>query len=276
MTAPPAVVVIPCFNEAHRLDGDQVLTFLDQQGVELLLVDDGSTDATPAVLAELESKDPDRVTVVRSELNVGKGEAVRRGMAEAIAAGATVVGYFDADLATPPSEMLGLLDVLVASDGVDVVIGSRVALLGRHIRRNELRHWVGRVFATFASRALGIRIYDTQCGAKVFRVTPALDAALGEPFDSRWGFDVELLGRLLSPSSIDVEPVTEDRMCEVPLHTWTDVRGSKIRASVAPRLVLELAGALWATGRRRRRVASARSSRDRTPATASGRPSSSG
>jgi dolichyl-phosphate beta-glucosyltransferase len=113
------------------------------------------------------------------------------------------------------------------------VFGSRVARLGSSIERNAWRHYLGRAYATVASIALGITVYDTQCGAKVFRVNETLVAALAEPFRSSWAFDVELLGRLLRGTpSTPGEPVTS--FVEVPLDTWRDVAGSKLR--VAPAL----------------------------------------
>ena len=80
----------------------------------------------------------------------------------------------------------------------DVILASRVSLLGRRIVRSTRRHYLGRIFATLASRILRVAVYDTQCGAKLFRCAPALAAALRDPFLSRWVFDVELLGRLLT------------------------------------------------------------------------------
>ena len=109
----------------------------------------------------------------------------------------------------------------------EVKDGSRVALLGRTIERSALRHVLGRVFATGASLALGLPVYDTQCGAKVFRATPSLLLALERPFRSRWAFDVELLGRLLAGGE-GVPPTDPARMVEVPLGEWRHVSGSKI------------------------------------------------
>ena len=87
---------------------------------------------------------------------------------------------------------------------------------------------------------LGLQVYDTQCGAKVFRAMPALRAALSEPFRSRWAFDVELLFRLTRRNG-DLEPLTTDAMLEVPLDEWSDVGGSKLGPREAVRAAVDLA-----------------------------------
>jgi hypothetical protein len=159
-------------------------------------------------------------------------------MLAALATDATLVGYLDADLATPPPEMMRLVRTILESD-VSVVLAARVALLGRRIVRKPSRHYLGRVFATFASMLLGLPVYDTQCGAKVFRRTPALQAALAKPFSARWAFDVELIGRLLAGTR-EAPGLPPDAFLEVPLQSWCDVGGSTLKAISFPRLGFEL------------------------------------
>lgn len=221
-----ATVVVPCFDEADRLRGD-AFSELVAAGHRVLFVDDGSTDGTGALLTEL-SAASGSIDVLTLERNGGKSEAVRRGLLSAIEAGATEVAYLDADLATPCSEMVRLLGILASRPDVDAVLGSRVLLLGRDIRRSASRHYSGRVFATVAAWALGIPVYDTQCGAKAFRVDARLRAALASPFRSRWAFDVELLQRLMTPGRVagGGSPAT---VVEEPLLRWHDEPGSKLR-----------------------------------------------
>ncbi len=219
-------VTIPCFNEATRLDRAMVARLLEDPRVAIVFVDDGSTDATGALLAELARREDARVRVVSLAENSGKGEAVRRGMLASLeAAGDGVVGYLDADFATPPEELSRLLDALEArGEATQVVLGARIARLGALVERNAARHYLGRVFATAASLVLDLAVYDTQCGAKLFRDTPALREALASPFRSRWAFDVELIGRLTAASP----PTRADAFLEVPLETWRDKKGSKL------------------------------------------------
>ena len=214
-------LVIPAWNEAARLQKEAFLDFVRHQDlVDLRFVDDGSTDATPEQLEAIRHLAPERIVVQRLEPNCGKGEAVRLGMRAALDAGYSLVGYLDADLAAPLDTALLLREALLADPVLGMVLGSRVKLLGWRIRRSERRHYLGRIFATCASVALGLPVYDTQCGAKALRAGAATDAALATPFLSRWLFDVELIARLRDVGA---------EMREVPLPVWEDLGGSSLR-----------------------------------------------
>lgn len=220
------VVVVPCFNEAHRLDSAAFLDLAGSGGLRLLFVDDGSTDGTDHLVEGLAERSP-YIDVLVLSSNTGKGEAVRRGLLHAIAGGAALVGYLDADLATPGSELLRMVRTLEARPDLSAVFGSRVALLGSRIVRSPFRHYTGRVFATVASWALETAVYDTQCGAKVFRVGETLAAAVEQPFPSRWSFDVFLCQRLFDGTP-GTPGLPRSSFLELPLATWTDVAGSKV------------------------------------------------
>jgi dolichyl-phosphate beta-glucosyltransferase len=217
---PETVIVVPCYNEAGRLATDAFLAFVRHGETKLLFVDDGSRDGTDAVLRSMVDQGGGRIEALQLPANRGKGAAVQAGLRHAISGGADVVGYLDADLSTPLDELERLIAVR-ASANVDVVLGSRVGLVGHDVRRSATRHYLGRVFATAASLVLRLQIYDTQCGAKVFRVSPALEHALETQLRTRWVFDLELLVRLRA---------TDPRVAllEVPLRTWHDVGGSKL------------------------------------------------
>jgi glycosyltransferase involved in cell wall biosynthesis len=205
----------------------------------LLLVDDGSTDRTLDVLAEIQGAAPaSTVRVLPLPRNGGKAEAVRQGLANALGRGARLIGYADADLSTPFAELSRLLEP-VEQGTADVVLGSRVALLGTHIERTRARHYLGRVFATAASLLLKLGVYDTQCGAKFFRQSPALESALSVPFSSSWAFDVELIGRLLLGAP-GAPPIAPDRFVEIPLRAWRDVRGSHLKSRDMARAAFDL------------------------------------
>jgi dolichyl-phosphate beta-glucosyltransferase len=220
------VIVVPCYNEAGRLDGRQ-FSRLEVEGhrVELLFVNDGSGDRTLAMLEELRREQPDRITVLDLERNSGKAEAVRRGFSAAMLTAPDYVGFWDADLATPFAELPGFIRVLAGDPLLQMVFGARVKLLGRVIDRHPQRHYLGRVAATLIANTLGISIYDSQCGAKLFRMSPTLGDVFGKPFLSRWIFDVEIIARFISMWGRDA---TALRIYELPLRQWKDVGGSKV------------------------------------------------
>ena len=231
-TAAGCVLVVPCYNEAQRFRHDAFSDFLHaNDGTSFLFVNDGSSDATLQRLQEFCAAHPSRSSVLDLQPNGGKGEAVRRGMLHALGMSPGAhVGFWDADLATPLDALLEFLHVLQVDPEIDMVFGSRIRLLGRHVSRNPMRHYAGRVFATSVSLTLGLPIYDTQCGAKVFRSTALLHQVLAEPFESRWIFDVEILARFLAAwKPMHLHP--ERKIYELPLQTWIDVAGSKVRGS---------------------------------------------
>ena len=233
------VIVIPVYNEAERLDAEAFRTYLaSHTWLSLYFVDDGSTDDSPERLSQLAATDPERITVLRLASNMGKGEAVRQGIVTAINASPCFVGYWDADLSTPLTAIADMRQLLVENECLQAVIGSRVKLLGRQIIRQHTRHYLGRVFATFASIVLNIGVYDTQCGAKVFRVTEELKAVFTESFLSRWIFDVELMARLVIANAVDNDRL--DFIYEMPLQRWEDIGGSKVRWYTFLRAALDL------------------------------------
>ena len=239
MSMPPSLqLVIPCYNEARRLKPDVFLQLTaTERDIGLVFVDDGSRDGTAAILADIAARGVPRVTVLTLEENAGKATAVQRGILEALTLGPEFVGFWDADLSTPLTALPAFMEIFRTRPAVEIVMGARVKLLGRDIRRSLVRHYCGRAFATAASFALGIAVYDTQCGAKIFRATDAVRQVFSTPFQSRWIFDVELLARYLAAAGNDQ---SELRICELPLDSWTAVAGSKLTVRHAVRAVWDL------------------------------------
>jgi dolichyl-phosphate beta-glucosyltransferase len=246
------VIVVPCYNEAARLDLAAFGAFLSRaEGVSLVMVDDGSTDGTPHLLERLRAAHPRRVGVLGLGTNVGKAEAVRRGVKVALRRAPAMVGYWDADLATPLEAICEFRAVLAERADVVLVMGSRVALLGRQIRRSWKRHLLGRAFATAASLALGLGVYDTQCGAKLFRVTRETAALFDRPFRARWIFDVEILARMVAASRVDEDRAAEELIYEYPLQRWQDMQGSRLKSHDFLVAVGDLAAIHWVYLRKR-------------------------
>lgn len=232
-------LVVPCYNEAKRLPISDFRLFLDHHPkVTFFFVDDGSTDATRERLEAFQRERPGGVRVLGLPTNRGKAAAVREGMCEALASGATYAGYWDADLSTPLDEIPRMVETLENNPECLLLLGSRVRLLGRAIERKAIRHYAGRVFATCASLTLGLQVYDTQCGAKLFRVCDRTATLFEAPFHTGWIFDVELLARFLQADETTAPSVVERAVREIPLLRWRDVAGSKVRA-------LDFAVAVW-------------------------------
>lgn len=223
------IVVVPCFNEAHRLPGDAFRAFaLEGRRVEFLFVDDGSTDGTRAILEALCAEDPSRFSLLVLDRNRGKAEAVRRGIVAALERRPAFAGFWDADLATPLDQIPLFLDVFAARAEIEMVFAARVRLLGRSISRNPARHYFGRVGATLISSSLGLAVYDTQCGAKLFRASDPMRAIFAEPFISRWIFDVEIIARFVIQRGRDA---AARAIYELPIVVWHDVKGSKVKST---------------------------------------------
>lgn len=241
-------IIVPCYNEAERLQQDEFARLLETAELDILFVDDGSVDNTANMLNNFCQQHAGRAALLRQSANQGKAEAVRAGMRKALAEGAEKIAYFDADLSTPVDEIPRLLQVLEEGD-FQVALGARIATLGRAVKRKPLRHYLGRVFATSVSLILNLRIYDSQCGAKLFKKNAALEQALEQPFISRWAFDVELIGRLLTATD---QPLTPADFVELPLNQWQDVAGSKLHFSDMAKAGLDLISIARAYGHKRR------------------------
>jgi dolichyl-phosphate beta-glucosyltransferase len=236
-----AVIVVPCYNEENRLDIAGFKNFTTgSHEIGFLFVNDGSTDRTAKLLEGLRSADPVKFTVLHFQENRGKAEAVRQGILTTGDSRPDYVGFWDADLATPLATITKFMDLAESRPELQVVIGSRVKLLGRRIERRRSRHYVGRVFATVVSTMLGLEVYDTQCGAKLFRASPSMYALFQQPFSSRWIFDVEIFARLIQTRRGKDLPQAKDMIYEFPLTEWRDIPGSKLGYADFFRAVWEL------------------------------------
>lgn len=216
---PAFSLVIPAFNEADRIGETlrEVLSYLQTQsaGSELIVVNDGSTDATSQIVHEVFAATGGIEThLIENFPNRGKGAAVRAGL---LAATKPIGLFSDADLSTPIDETPRLLQPIVAGE-VDIAIGSRA--LNRRLIGNRQpwrREQAGRVFNLIVRVATGLPFWDTQCGFKAFRLEvcrPILQAARTDGF----GFDVELL-YLAQRAQL--------KMKEIPVR-WNHHEGSKL------------------------------------------------
>jgi glycosyltransferase involved in cell wall biosynthesis len=226
---PLSVLVIPCHNEALRLNVGRIHALLEREpDWHFLFVDDGSTDGTALMLAELSRAFREQVLVLTLPQNAGKAEAVRQGLLHALDQQPvpTYVGYLDADFSTPPESLEPFRDLLQRRKDLQGVIGVRLELGGRHIKRELHKSVMNKTLAWLSSAVLGVRFRDPTCGAKLLRASPELRSALHRPFLSRGIFDVELISRLGMYFDRSGLGPLEWSLYEYPLEQWNDVGGS--------------------------------------------------
>lgn len=220
-----ATIVIPCYNEASRLKKEVFLSFFETNDeVDFLFVNDGSSDDTLMRLQEFSAESP-RVHYLDLQSNGGKAEAVRQGMIYAEQHfESEYIGFWDADLATPLFEIRNFM-LQMELGNFDMVTGLRLLRLGAKVRRKRSRHLLGRVFATVASTLIKLPVYDTQCGAKLYKrkIVPVL---FSKPFITKWLFDVEILFRYKKEFGSDA---AINLVYEYPVMEWADVDGSQLK-----------------------------------------------
>jgi len=229
-------IIIPCYNEEKRLQVHQFIQFLiENKNYTFLFVNDGSTDNTWAFLQKCAEKN-ERFYTFNLEKNCGKAEAVRKGMLHAAENyECDLIGFWDADLATPLNELPNFISILQHQD-FDIVTGLRLMRLGAKVKRKNSRHYLGRVFATTASKILKLPVYDTQCGAKLYKkqiVQPLFECK----FITKWLFDVEILSRYILLFGRDI---AVKKIYEYPVFQWEDVGGSQLKAKDFLKAPMEL------------------------------------
>jgi len=220
------VIIIPCYNEADRLDTNKFIDYLSKNShLHFIFIDDGSTDNTNLIIKQIILKFNSLASLLINETNKGKAESVRLGVIESYKMNPDFIGFLDADLAAPIEEIDNLLKIIKKDKTKEVVFASRIQLIGSEIKRNYFRHFFGRVFATVVSNILNLPVYDTQCGAKIFS-RKICDDIFYEQFISPWLFDVELFARLLNVYGMER---TIQMSYEHPVSKWVDIDGSKVK-----------------------------------------------
>ena len=215
---PPFSIVIPCFNEERRVSETLRVTIeylaANAPESELIVVNDGSTDATGRIARQILSETKITTRLLENFPNRGKGAAVRTGL---LAARDPIGLFSDADLSTPIEETPKLIEP-IAKGEVDIAFGSRAldrSLIGIH--QPWQREQGGRVFNLLVRVATGLPFWDTQCGFKAFRLDlcrPILESARINGF----AFDVELLF-LAYRAGLGIR--------EIPVR-WNHAEGSKV------------------------------------------------
>lgn len=218
-----SLFIIPFYNELERICIEEYhKTFLLDESIDFLLVDDGSTDDTQTLLRQFE-KDYPRVHLLFNVKNSGKAEAIRTAVLRFPLDKYQYIGYLDADLATPVEELIKMTSFIENNPQYTFIMGSRIKKMGSNITRYAYRHYFGRIFATIVSSfIINTAVYDTQCGAKIINKELAL-FLFQAPFHTRWLFDIELLLRYKKQTE-----QFANNIFEFSLNTWTEKGKSKI------------------------------------------------
>lgn len=207
LTHPRLSIVIPAYNESLRIEStlERVMACVRERAwdAEVLVVDDGSTDDTAAIVQRWMQEHP-RLHLVKNRGNRGKGYSVRNGLLQSAS---EIVMFTDADLSSPMEEAQLLMDAIDA--GADVAIGSRWLNRKRQTINQPLyRRFFGRCFNWVTRRVIGLPFKDTQCGFKAFK-RDAAQVIFRLQTIERWGFDPEILfiARKLKYKVVEI-PVT--------------------------------------------------------------------
>ena len=217
---------------------EEVLDFYSSnKNIYYCFVNDGSDDSTFDILESLRKGREKRIQILHLANNQGKAEAVRKGFIHALQwDDFDLIGYLDADFSAPLESIKSLAKEFGINSAIQMASGARIARMGANIKRKMSRHYIGRVFATFASIILKIPVYDTQCGAKLLRSDLA-SKIMKEPFLSPWLFDVEIFARIISRYG---HKKIDNILVEVPLKQWIVKDGSKIKYSYFLKAPFEL------------------------------------
>ncbi len=218
-------IIIPCYNEANRLEINTFTNFAKQNThYHLCFVNDGSSDDTLEVLEAVQATSPENITVMDVKINAGKAAAVRAGVKYLNRIkDIDTIGFMDADLSTDFNDFKNLVTTLRNNKELSLVYGSRGKGNGE-IKRDFFRNMFSKMVKMIVLLILGLPIEDTQCGAKVFR-KEIIGVAYGKKFLTRWLFDVEIFMRLKKYYGSDV---IMNKMYEQPLKRWEHVEDSKL------------------------------------------------
>lgn len=210
-------IIVPAFNEAAGIAKsiDEIKRYAEGRfdAFEIIIVDDGSRDATAGIVGALQAAVP-QLKLIRVPFNKGKGASVREGM---LAATSDLLLMCDADLSTPIGEVETLLPWIAG--GAAVAIGSRGLKDSRiHVRQPQYRESMGKLFGVAVRALTGLALRDTQCGFKLF-TREAGRLVFGMTRINRFAFDVEAL-LIAQRAGLQIS--------EVPIQ-WSDSRDTRVR-----------------------------------------------
>ena len=187
-------MIVPCFNEEKRINLDYWNKLAELPNVHWVFVNDGSSDGTKSLLNQITNS-----SVINLERNSGKAEAIRKGILETFNKNQSEIfqfGYLDADSAFEIEDVKNVIKLSFSKESTyESYWGSRVALSGRNIARNNLRHILSRILITIFGYRMGNLPYDPQTGFKVFKFNNEQMAIFDKNFKTKWFVDLEILLR---------------------------------------------------------------------------------
>jgi len=228
------VVIVPCFNEAERLN----LFYFDElskiKNTIWIFIDDGSTDSTSRMLKKQSMKN--NVMDLRIERNVGKSKAIVYGAVFASHELSNIgwIGFLDSDGAFALDDVSRIIRMAKSIKRYDAIYSSRVKLAGRNIERNNARHIVARLITSLFGLVWREIPYDTQSGFKLYRYSDDYKSIFLEPFKTKWFFDIEFSIRYLKYKEKEIN------VWEEPVTSWSDIPGSKINYRQVFRISFEV------------------------------------
>jgi len=215
-------IIVPVYNESKRWNVEFWNELIIGTTAKFIFVNDGSTDSSLELIYDLQTCE--RVSCVNLPTNVGKAEAIAKGLRAASIHNSLYFGYLDADSAFKASDIIRILELSkekFENEGFDAIWSSRILLGGRTIDRKLWRQWLSRLIATIFGFAFPGLPYDTQSGFKLWKSEKILTTHFDYQFNTKWYLDLELF--------VKVSKEHRDfRIWEEPVLYWKDVGGSKI------------------------------------------------
>lgn len=228
------VVIIPCFNEAERIDPSYFNILSRIKNAIWVFVDDGSTDNTSKILKKYNNNK--NIIYVKIDHNVGKSNAIAHGINYASSKISNIgwIGFLDSDGAFATSDVEKFIKMTSSIERYDAIYTSRVKMAGRNIKRNNARHIIARLITSLFGLVWRDIPYDTQSGFKLYRYADNFNSIFRKPFKTKWFFDIELSIRYLMYTKKNLN------VWEEPVLSWTDIPGSKINYRQSLRISLEV------------------------------------
>jgi glycosyltransferase involved in cell wall biosynthesis len=215
-------IIVPVYNESKRWNVDFWNELINCTSAKFIFVNDGSTDNSLELIFHLQASE--RVLCVNLPTNVGKAQAIAKGLSAASTHNSIYLGYLDADSAFNVQDIIRIIELStekIENEGFDSIWSSRILLGGRTIERKLWRQWFSRLIATILGFAFPGLPYDTQSGFKLWKREQILTTHFDYQFNTKWYLDLELFVKISNEHK-------NFRIWEEPVLYWKDVGGSKI------------------------------------------------